>query len=142
MLVLSRKIGEKIKIGNDIFIKVNAVKGRRVVLLIEAPLSVSILRGELVAPGNGRSTSGGEGSSQIILTRKLKEKIIIGGNVEATVVKIGFGFAKLGIKAPKTVIILRTELKDNPSLSVSMAQSQPSQEETVTLPQDPTIRVA
>lgn len=47
MLVLSRKIGEKIHVGNDITIEVRRVAGNRVTLAVEAPREVRILRGEL-----------------------------------------------------------------------------------------------
>lgn len=49
MLVLSRKIGERIVIGNGIVVTVLEVKGRQVRLGIEAPLAVPIWRGELAA---------------------------------------------------------------------------------------------
>ncbi len=48
MLVLSRKIGERIHIGNDVFVEVRRVSGNRVTLAINAPKSVRILRGELM----------------------------------------------------------------------------------------------
>lgn len=47
MLVLSRKIGESIKIADDIRITVTEVKGGRVRLSIEAPDSVRVLRKEI-----------------------------------------------------------------------------------------------
>jgi carbon storage regulator len=47
MLVLSRRIGQKILIGNDISIEVRRVAGNRVTLAVEAPLDVRILRDEL-----------------------------------------------------------------------------------------------
>src|SRR5690606_38817292 len=47
MLVLSRKIGERIHIGEDIFIEVRKVAGNRVTLAVNAPQTVRILRGEL-----------------------------------------------------------------------------------------------
>ncbi len=47
MLVLSRKTGEKINIGDDIVVEVRRVSGNRVTLAVEAPRSVRILRGEL-----------------------------------------------------------------------------------------------
>ncbi len=47
MLVLSRKIGEKIHIGGDITIEVRRVAGNRVTLAVDAPRDVRILRGEL-----------------------------------------------------------------------------------------------
>ncbi|MGI6684018.1 MAG: carbon storage regulator CsrA [Bacillota bacterium] len=47
MLVLSRKINEKIKIGNDIEITVIDVSGDIVKIGIEAPRNVRILRNEV-----------------------------------------------------------------------------------------------
>lgn len=46
----------------------------------------------------------------LVLTRKPGEQIVIGGNVVITVLKIGPGRVKLGIKAPDDVDITRTEL--------------------------------
>lgn len=48
MLVLTRKIGERIVIGEAITITVVDVKGDNVRISIEAPKEVRILRGELL----------------------------------------------------------------------------------------------
>lgn len=50
MLVLSRKVGEKLVIGNNITVVVSKVAGNRVTLAVEAPQDVRIVRGELNAP--------------------------------------------------------------------------------------------
>ena len=47
MLVLSRKVGDSIQIGDSIKIRVSRISGSRVTLGIEAPDSVRIVRGEL-----------------------------------------------------------------------------------------------
>jgi carbon storage regulator len=47
MLVLSRKVGERLVIGDDIVLIVNKIAGNRVTLAIEAPNHVRIVRGEL-----------------------------------------------------------------------------------------------
>jgi carbon storage regulator CsrA len=47
MLVLTRKVSEQIKIGNDIVITVLRVKGQSVRIGIEAPRGVRVLRAEL-----------------------------------------------------------------------------------------------
>lgn len=47
MLVLSRKAGEKIHIGDGITIEVRRVAGNRVTIAIDAPRDLRILRGEL-----------------------------------------------------------------------------------------------
>jgi len=46
MLVLTRKIGEKIRIGNDIEIEVRSVAGKRVRIGINAPREIPIRRPE------------------------------------------------------------------------------------------------
>ena len=50
MLVLSRKIGEKLVIDGNISVVVQKISGNRVTLGIEAPESVRIVRGELLSP--------------------------------------------------------------------------------------------
>ncbi len=47
MLVLTRKIGEKLVIGDNITVTVVQVNGNKVRLSIDAPSDVRILRGEL-----------------------------------------------------------------------------------------------
>lgn len=47
MLVLSRKIGEKLVIGDNITVVVSKIAGNRVTIGIEAPGDVRIVRGEL-----------------------------------------------------------------------------------------------
>ncbi len=48
MLVLTRKKGEAIHIGNDVEVRVLSVQGNRVRLGIEAPAHIDVRRGELV----------------------------------------------------------------------------------------------
>jgi carbon storage regulator len=47
MLVLSRKEGERIQIGPDIWITVVQVRGNQVRIGVEAPKEVPVIRGEL-----------------------------------------------------------------------------------------------
>jgi len=60
MLVLTRKVGEKIHLGADIEVTVTAISGQQVRLGITAPPEVPILRNELLvraganAEGNPR----------------------------------------------------------------------------------------
>jgi len=62
MLVLSRKEGERIIIGDGIVLTINRIAGNRVAIGIEAPRDVRVVRGELdplpkasprAASGNG-----------------------------------------------------------------------------------------
>lgn len=47
MLVLTRKVGDSVQIGDDIVVSVVEVKGGRVRLSFDAPKEVQILREEL-----------------------------------------------------------------------------------------------
>lgn len=47
MLVITRKIGEGIIVGNDVIIKVFEIEGERVKIGIEAPKTTKVLRLEL-----------------------------------------------------------------------------------------------
>lgn len=49
MLVLTRKTGEEIQIGDDITIKVSEITGNRAKICIDAPKLIRILRGEVAA---------------------------------------------------------------------------------------------
>lgn len=46
----------------------------------------------------------------LVLSRKVGEKIVIGGNITITVVDIDRGKIRLGIEAPREVPVMRTEL--------------------------------
>jgi len=48
MLVLTRKLGEKIAIGNDVIVVVTEIRGNHVKLGVEAPKTVSIYREEVL----------------------------------------------------------------------------------------------
>ncbi|EAI1310589.1 carbon storage regulator [Campylobacter coli] len=46
----------------------------------------------------------------LILSRKENESIVIGKGIEIKIVQTGKGYAKIGIDAPKSLMILRKEL--------------------------------
>ena len=50
MLVLIRRIGEILRIADDILVTIVEVKGNQVRLGIDAPADVTVLREELVQP--------------------------------------------------------------------------------------------
>jgi carbon storage regulator len=58
MLVLSRKVGEKIHIGDDIVLTVVYIDKGKVRLGVDAPRNVSVLRDELL-PAQGKAPSVG-----------------------------------------------------------------------------------
>ena len=58
MLVLSRKQGESVRIGDQVVLTILQIHGNRIQVGIEAPGSVAILRSELASPATltaGRS---------------------------------------------------------------------------------------
>jgi carbon storage regulator len=59
MLVLTRKVGQALRLGDDIRVVVLGVEGGQVRLVIEAPQGVRVRRAEDAAedaPGNPRET--------------------------------------------------------------------------------------
>jgi carbon storage regulator len=60
MLVLTRKIGELIVIGDDIKIKIVEIKGKQVRIGIEAPRTVAVNREEIYKQKNGEKPTEAE----------------------------------------------------------------------------------
>ena len=50
----------------------------------------------------------------LILQRKAGESLLIGGDIEVSVLSVDAGRVRLAIQAPKSVPILRSELKNAP----------------------------
>lgn len=57
MLVLGRKEGETLYIGDDICITVTSISGDKVRIGIDAPKSLSVMRGELLQVINANKAS-------------------------------------------------------------------------------------
>ena len=60
----------------------------------------------------------------LVLSRKVNEKIVIGGNIVVTVVKVDRNHVRLGIEAPNHIPVYREELiraNDNASLKETVA---------------------
>jgi carbon storage regulator len=51
LLVLQRRVGDYIKIGENIWVRLMSIQGQQARIGIEAPRDVLILRGELLAEG-------------------------------------------------------------------------------------------
>ncbi len=48
----------------------------------------------------------------LILDRKLSQRIVIGGGITVTIVRIGHDRVRLGVDAPRNIAILRDDLSD------------------------------
>ena len=82
MLILSRKVGEKIVIGEGVVLVVKRIMGQRVTLGIEAPKNVHIVRGELKPLKPVAVHAGHLGSDP--LDRGALETGALGGSVTAS----------------------------------------------------------
>ena len=74
MLILQRKEGESLHIGDDVEITVLAVEAGRVRLAIQAPRGVTILRSELKIAAEANREAAEEELSPLELLGMLKEK--------------------------------------------------------------------
>lgn len=77
MLILSRKMGESLIIGDNIEIRVTEIAGDKVKLGIEAPQDLKILRKELyqTVEGNRQAASGSVSKEKLLgLIADLKPK--------------------------------------------------------------------
>ncbi|MEM6472441.1 MAG: carbon storage regulator [Planctomycetota bacterium] len=74
MLVLSRKVGEKLMIGDDVVLTINRISGNRVAIGIEAPRDVRVVRGELpinqVAPSPQAPNTASMGDARVAIASK------------------------------------------------------------------------
>jgi carbon storage regulator len=70
MLVLTRKVGQKIYVGDSVVITVTALEGNKVRLGITAPASMEVWRSELLARSPERPA---EPASQFVVARRESE---------------------------------------------------------------------
>ncbi len=47
----------------------------------------------------------------LVLTRRLGERILIGDQIEVTVVRIGSGVVRIGVNAPAEMTVMRPEIR-------------------------------
>ena len=73
MLILQRKAGESLFIGEEIEVSVLAVEAGRVRLAIQAPKSVPILRSELKNAVSANQEAAGDEASPLALLGLLKK---------------------------------------------------------------------
>jgi carbon storage regulator len=70
MLVLTRKQGEQIRIGDDVVVTIVRTKGKAVRLGIQAPAHVPVLRGEIAAAIAGEDSPTASAGADATPTRR------------------------------------------------------------------------
>ena len=123
MLVLSRKFDERVKIGEKILIIVSAIRRKLVCLTIRAPEEIPIIRPDAkkkYREGNPGAKVAHLKSGSLVLGRKVNEKILIGNNIELTVLEIRKRKVLLGLqtKGSLSVILIDSKLGDPNSLGL------------------------
>ncbi len=73
MLILQRKAGESVAIGDEIEVSILSVEAGRVRLAIQAPRDVSILRSELKIAAEVNREAAGEEASPLALLDILRD---------------------------------------------------------------------
>ncbi|WAM30847.1 carbon storage regulator CsrA [Caldicellulosiruptor naganoensis] len=73
MLVLSRKVGDQILIGDDIIIKVISIEKDSVKLGIDAPKNIKVLRYELLQEVKNENVEALQGKDRLSKIKDLKE---------------------------------------------------------------------
>lgn len=69
MLILTRRVGETIKIGDDVTITVLSIRGQQARFGVDAPRDVSVHRGEIydkIQNGENRQDGNGESAPDVL----------------------------------------------------------------------------
>lgn len=85
MLVLSRKVGQALIIGNDVVVRVLEIRGQQIRIGVEAPAEVSVVREELfraVAEANQAATQQDKGSIAALASALRGQRRATGGSEE------------------------------------------------------------
>ncbi len=59
----------------------------------------------------------------LVIRRRAGQSVIIGGEIEIEVIEAGSGRVKLGIRAPRDVVVLRKEIAETREENLAAARS-------------------
>jgi carbon storage regulator len=109
MLVLTRKPGEKIIVGNQYQIEIAAVERGRVKFVFNVDQPLTLMPGNIDLDVSADNTP-----TQLTVTRKVDDSVIIGTDpehqIEILVVSVKGEAVRVGVKAPREVTVHREEV--------------------------------
>jgi carbon storage regulator len=124
-LVLTRHLGESIVIGDEVEVHVVDIKPGTARLKVVAPRTVEVHRREVFdsiqageprpsrpAPTPPANPRPGKGSGGLVLARSVHQSIMIGEDVEVSVVEVRPSTVKLKVVAPRSIKVDRREVHD------------------------------
>src|SRR5260221_12329350 len=78
MLVLTRKPGEKLRVGNDLVIEVSAAERGRVTFAFETGEPLTLMPGDV-------SIKAGHGDGRVEVSRKVDDSVLVGADPQTQV---------------------------------------------------------
>ena len=106
MLVLTRKPGEKLRVGGALVIEVAAAERGRVTFAFETTQPLTLMPGDVLIEAGG--------GAPVRVSRKVDDSVLIGSDpvqqIEVLVVSVKGEAVRVGIKAPREMRVYREEV--------------------------------
>lgn len=114
LLVLARRQGQKIMIGNDIIIELEGIRGNIAELAIHAPGNIPIFKTEILKGRNIQDMPFEPipGIRSLRLEGKKDEEIQIGPDIKVVILEKRKTSIRIGIEAPRDITVHREEVRD------------------------------
>jgi carbon storage regulator CsrA len=108
MMMLMRRLGESVVIGDIVEVALNGIDGRQVHLEVTAPRAVGIWR-KAIKPLEPKLSDDWNTMGRLNVMLRLEEVLVVGEFAEVSIATIEKDQVCLGINAPRVVPIVRSE---------------------------------